>query len=96
MKSSKYEEYALSKAGLDYLMAALQEQRISAGEVALVCWHNGKLSVVATKSVTTVAAALTNIPPRDPRDGRLGPYWWVRADLTPDSARMFSAEDTPF
>jgi len=94
MKSSKYDEYALSKAGLDYLMAAHQEQRISDGEVVLARWgHNGKLTVVAAKPVATVAAALTNIPPRAPREGGLGPYWWIRDDLTPDVARVLSAEE---
>jgi hypothetical protein len=93
IKPKNYEEYPLSKAGLDYLVAAHQEQRIPAGEVALVSRHNGKLSVVAAKPVTTVAAALTGIPPRD---GALGPYWWVRADLTPDGPRVLNAEDTPF
>ena len=93
MKSRNYEEFALSKAGLDYLVAAHKERRINAGHVVLACWRSGKPAVVASKPAGDVAALLADVPPRD---GPLGPYWWVRADLTPDGNRVLDAAEVPF
>jgi hypothetical protein len=91
-KSSKYEEYAVSKAGIDYMLAADRAQKVT-GYVVLLRWQEGKLTVVASKPIAAVAAALADIPPRD---GPFGPYWWVRADLTPDGARVLNDDDRPF
>jgi hypothetical protein len=93
MKPRAYDEYAVSKAGLDYLFAAHQVQRITSGHVVLACWRNGKLAVVATKPVSDVVAALAEVPPRD---GPFGPYWWVCADFTPDGGQVLTADEVPF
>jgi hypothetical protein len=76
-KSSKWEEYALSKAGLDYLRAAIQDKKITDGFVVLADWNAGNLVVVANKSVTEV----TELDGMRPRNGPFGKYWWVRSDL---------------
>jgi hypothetical protein len=91
-KSSKYEEYAVSKAGIDYVVAADRAQKIT-GLVALIRWQERKLITIACKPIADVATALANIPPRD---GPFGPYWWVRADLTPDGPNVLDDDDRPF
>jgi hypothetical protein len=80
MKSSKYAEYALSKVGLDYLTAAQRGGRIDAAYIALATWQDG---VIATKPASEVAAAVASITPRD--GPKFGPFWWMKADLTPFS-----------
>jgi hypothetical protein len=91
MKSSTYAEYALSKSGLDYMLAALQAGRISTGSIALANWQAGKLTIVATKPAHEVAAAVEGITPRN--GDRLGPYWWMKADLTPDGANALGSDE---
>jgi hypothetical protein len=92
-KSASYPEYALSKAGLDYLHAAEQAGKITSGYVVLVKWDTGKLVVVQIKPVAEVVAGLAGIPPRD---GPFGPYWWLNADLTPHGARPLPDGEVPF
>jgi hypothetical protein len=50
--------------------------------VVLAAWNTaGKLTVVNTKPVADVVAALGGIPPRD---SPFGPYWWINPDTTPE------------
>jgi hypothetical protein len=77
-KSPKYAEYALSKAGLDYLHDAEQAGKVT-GIVVFAAWIMGKLTVVKIKSVAEVVAALDNT---GLREGPFGLYWWVDLDST--------------
>jgi hypothetical protein len=79
-QSLTWSEYALSAAGLAYLLTALKELRITTGYVVLI---NREGEEVARKPVSEVAALVENIPPRN---GPYGPYWWLNADLTPFDA----------
>jgi hypothetical protein len=79
-KSTKYAEYALSKNGLDYLSKALRDHKITEAIVVLARWEGAKQIVVCIRPVGEVVASLEGVPPRD---GPLGPYWWMTADLTP-------------
>jgi hypothetical protein len=82
-----YDTYAVSQAGLNYLLEAHRAERI-VGHVVLACQGpNWKPEVVATKDVAAVAAMLQGVPPRE--DGSYGPYWWLRQDFTLDSAEPF-------
>jgi hypothetical protein len=73
----KWDEYAVSQAGLEYLQRALQEAKITQAYVAL---ENRQGQQVARKPVSEVVATVEKIPPRN---GTLGPYWWFFSDLTP-------------
>ena len=84
-KPEAYDEFPISQVGLNYLDAAVQAGRIQQGLVVLARWRDHELAVVATKSVTEVIGSLADFPPRT---GRYGDYWWVRADFTPDGARV--------
>ena len=77
----KWDEYAVSQAGLEYLQRALKEEKITQGYVVL---EDRRGQQVARKLVTEVVAALEGI---QPRNGDMGPYWWFLSDLTP--------QDTP-
>jgi hypothetical protein len=91
-KSGRFAEYAVSKAGVDYLNAAKQAQKITEGEVVLSQWDKTKMAVVSQKPVDEVVAELDGIPPRD---GPYGPYWWLNADLTINGGRPLN-DDAPF
>ena len=73
----KWNEYAVSQAGLEYLQRALKEEKIMQAYVVL---ENRQGQQMARKPVSEVTAALEKIPPRN---GTLGPYWWFLSDLTP-------------
>jgi hypothetical protein len=96
-RAKNYSEFALSKAAVDYLQAALQEGRIT--EALVILAERDRDVIVCIKPLVEVVASLVGI---EPRDGPFGPYWWMNADLTPhDSwggrgARPYSYEDTPF
>ena len=92
-KSNSYAEYALSQAGIDYLFKALRAQRIRAGVVVLVRSDVARRAVVTEKPVADVVAMLNGIAPRD---GPLGPYWWLNPDGSPNGVRPPSDDDTPF
>jgi hypothetical protein len=79
-QSGQYAEFAISKAGLDHLHDAVRAGRIVAGCIVLVQRDSG--AVVLVKDVIEVVADLNG---RSPRDGRLGPYWWLNADGTPNT-----------
>jgi|SRR5262245_3459387 len=85
-QSEKYPEFALSEAGPNYLLAALEEGRIKTGDVALV---NLDGEQIARKSVGEVAALLKNRPPR--KGGPFGPFHLFNSDLTP-----YDANKVPF
>jgi len=97
-KSRRYAEYPVSKAGLDYVVDAVQSKKITTGYVGL---RNGSGALVACQPVLIVASMLQHAPPRD---GRLGPYWWVREDLTldhrdgtsPYGRELATSEEMPF
>jgi hypothetical protein len=86
-QSPTYKEYALSEAGFNYLFAAVKEERIAAGFVALVDRRGRE---VARKPVSEVATQLENVTPKQ---GRLGWYWWMNADLTPYGVLFPAADD---
>ncbi len=91
MKPQAYDEFAVGKAGLDYVASAHAAQRIK-GHVVLATRQHGKLAVVAHKCVADVAALLERVPPRE---GQWGPYWWVKNDLTPDAPTL-GEDEVPF
>ena len=76
----KWDEYAVSQAGLEYLQRALQEEKITQGYVVL---EDRQGQQVARKPVSEVVAALQKILPRN---GEMGAYWWFYSDLTPQDA----------
>ena len=88
VKSNKYDEYAVSATGIDYLFRALEEGRIKAGYLVLMRENK----IVATKDIAAVAAMVSNVAPRD---GQLGPYHWFNADGTPYAAPGAAAELAP-
>jgi hypothetical protein len=96
-RAKDYSEFALNKAGVDYLQAALQEGRIKEALVILV--ERDRSVIVEIKPLAEVVASLDGI---EPRDGPFGRYWWMNEDLTPhDSwggrgARPYPYDDTPF
>jgi hypothetical protein len=84
-QQSKWNEFALSQVGLEYLQRALQEGKITQAYVAL---ENRQGQQVARKPVSEVVATVEKIPPRN---GTLGPYWWFLSDLTPQDASDIDA-----
>jgi hypothetical protein len=96
-RAKDYSEFALSKAAVDYLQAALKEGRITAALVILVERDTNK--IVEIKPLAEVVTSLEGI---EPRDGPLGRYWWMNEDLTPHDtwggrgARPYSYDETPY
>jgi hypothetical protein len=78
-QSGQYAEYALSKAGLNYLLDAVQVGKLTTGNMVLVK-RDG--IVVLIKPAAQMVADLNG---RAPRDGPFGPYWWINADGTPNA-----------
>jgi hypothetical protein len=76
-QSDRYTEFAIGEKGLNYLLAALKEERITAGDVALVDRDD---ELIARKSVSEVAALVKDLPPRN---GPYGGFWLFDSDLTP-------------
>jgi hypothetical protein len=97
-QSRKYSEYALGKNGLDYLQAALQKGTIKEAWVVLV--ERDKDEIVTEKPLAEVVAALDGVEPSlGNRGDRLGPFWWVFDDLTPQEAQgvlSYPADKIPF
>jgi hypothetical protein len=83
----KWNEYAVSQAGLEYLQRAVKEERITQAYVVL---ENRQGQQVGRKPLSEVVAALEGIKPRE---GDLGPYWWFNSDLTPQDK---SLDEPPF
>jgi hypothetical protein len=88
-QSGQYAEYALSKAGLDHLNDAVQAGKLRAGNIVLVK-RDG--TVILIKPVTEMFTELSAIPPRD---GRLGLYWWLNADGTPNAPYRTGPAELP-
>jgi hypothetical protein len=91
-KPQDYEEFPVSQAGLQYVLKAHQEKR-AVGYVVLARRQLWKPQLVGAKDVAAVAAILKGVPPRD---GPFGPYWWLRADFTPDSKAALGSDERPF
>jgi len=92
VKSNKYDEYAVSATGIDYLFRAQEEGRIKSGYLVLM---RGNI-IVATKDIAAVAAMVSNV---FPREGQLGPYYWFNADGTvyvPGAVELTPDEPMPF
>src|SRR5262249_40529257 len=90
------DSWALSVAGFEYIREA--QQKVTAAYVVLARRNQQEeREIVIQKPVAAVVAALQGVPPRE---GSLGPYWWMRADLTPHPRRPGNRElpqdDTPF
>jgi hypothetical protein len=101
-QSTRHDDsWALGVAGFERTREASEQQRVSAAYVVLARRNQQEeREVVIQKSVAAVAAALQGVPPRVPKDPGLGPYWWMRADLTPYPTRTVNRQlphdDTPF
>jgi len=78
-RSLQYTEFAVAKAGVDYVFTAEQEGRIDTGYVVLLERNEQVIRVIPVREIV---AALEGTPPRQ---GRLGEYWWFNADGTPYS-----------
>jgi hypothetical protein len=76
----KYAEFAVSKAGLDYLWKAVSEERIPDGIVVLAYRDGGGYVVVNQMDIDDVMESLKVVPPRV---GEWGEYWWFNRDGTP-------------
>jgi hypothetical protein len=88
-QSGQYAEYALSKIGLDHLHDAVRAGKVTTGNIVLV--KRGG-TVILIRPVTEMAADLNDIPPRD---GRLGLYWWLNADGTPNEPYRTGPAELP-
>jgi hypothetical protein len=76
-QSDRYTKFAIGEKGLNYLLTALKEERITTGDVVTVNLND---ELIARKSVSEVVASVKNIPPKN---GPYGRYWLFNADLTP-------------
>jgi hypothetical protein len=76
----KYAEFAVSKADLDYLLAAVSEGRPPEGRVVLAYRDGGGYVVVREMDITDVMESLKIVPPRV---GEWGEYWWFYSDGSP-------------
>jgi hypothetical protein len=86
-RSPKYENYAISQSGIEYLHSAERDGKIKCGVVVLMA----KREIITQKPVVEVVAALDGVAVRESSDPRFGPYWLFNADLTP-----FDNDWTPF
>jgi hypothetical protein len=88
-QSGQYAEYARSKVALDHLHDAVRAERLRSGNIVLVK-RDG--TVILIKPVTEMFAELSAIPCRD---GRLGPYWWLNANGTPNAPYRSGPAELP-
>jgi hypothetical protein len=89
IKGWKYEEFALSKIGLDHLHDALRAKRIDQAIVVLGDWRDRVLTVISQKPIADVIASLANLTPRD---GPFGPYYWMKPDFSPYAPDLGEAD----
>jgi hypothetical protein len=93
----KYAEFAVSKAGLDYLWAAVRDGRIPRGVVVLAVRDEGRNVVVKEMDVEAVVDGVKDIPARE---GDWGPYWWFYSNGSPQRSQGTSyvrpLEDPPY
>jgi hypothetical protein len=71
-------DHSLSVAGLDYVLKAKDEGRITEAFVVLARGQNGTSEFVAAERAEKVKAALADVPPCE---GQWGPFWWVPPEL---------------
>jgi hypothetical protein len=76
----KYAEFAVSKAGLDYLWKAVSEGRTPEGKVVLAYRDGGGYVVVREMNVDDVLESLKVVPPRV---REWGEYWWFYSNGSP-------------
>jgi hypothetical protein len=85
MKSAKV---AVSKAGLDYLAAAVERgEHITSGEVVFYESYNRSTLYILRMNVVDVVERLKGVAPRE---GKYGPFWLFYHDGTPEDS------DVPF
>jgi hypothetical protein len=75
-QSKQWPEFAMSEGGLNYLHNAVQDEKIPDGVVVLV---DRAGDIVDCKPVDEVVAMVAEVTPRE---GPLGPYWWLNPDFT--------------
>lgn len=89
-------DYALSKAGLERVIGAEREGRVTEGLVSL--WDQSadrkRHEFVGEEKASVVHERLRNVPPQE---GKWGPFWWITADFQPVvSAAARYDPDAPF
>ena len=78
--------------GLEYLMKAEQEGRINTGYVVLAQANGTRPEFIAAEKAAVVHERLRDYPPRE---GQLGPYWWITVDFMPAMSMKLSP-NAPF
>jgi hypothetical protein len=72
-RSTRYPEFAVSEAGLNFISDAVKDGKIESGFVILKERHDGSKLVIALP-VAEVVASLEGIAPRQESGS---PYWWL-------------------
>jgi hypothetical protein len=76
------QDFALGVAGLEYLIKAEQEGRITTGYVVLAQANGERPEFIAAEKAAVVYERLRKYIPRDGKLG-LGSYWWITVDFMP-------------
>ena len=71
-------DFALGKAGLDYLTRAKAEGRLDEGQVSLLRKHGGRYEYVNAAPVEAVTKVVAEMPARG---GQWGEFWWLPAEI---------------
>jgi hypothetical protein len=92
------QNFALGVAGLEYLLKAEQESRVTEAHVSLWQRSGKRWEFIAAEKAAVVHERLRNYVPRD---GNYGPYWWISADFMPTSSMALTSSmrlnpDAPF
>jgi hypothetical protein len=88
----KYAEFAVAKAGLDYLWSAVSEGRTPEGKVVLAYRDGGGYVVVREMDIADVMESIKDIPARM---GEWGDYWWFYSNGTPQGSRGGPSSNQP-
>lgn len=88
-------EWGLNRAGLDYLLAAEQQQKIAVGVVMLTADYR------TTTNVAWITPVMDTLRDAPLRQGRHGPYYWVDQSFRPAPPRgsgvgYITDPDVPF
>jgi hypothetical protein len=86
------QDFALGVNGFEYLIKAEQEGRITTGYVVLAQANGGRPEFIAAEKAAVVHERLRAYAPRE---GQLGPYWWITADFMP-AVTMKLSPNAPF
>ena len=86
------QDFALGVNGLEYVVKAEQEGRINAGYVVLAQANGRRPEYIAAEKAAVVHERLRAYAPRE---GQLGPYWWITADFRP-AMTMKLSPNPPF